>query len=210
MTLRPQFMHSFLIGACACAALAASPFANSQSPAPAMPHEQEVQPARQAQPDETPGFGDNTAQRRDGYRSFLLEMAGEERHIQWQMEQGQAAPRSLVNWAKLLGIREDEDQAMHVITSDANRRIKEIDDQGLATSVDLSQDRSPQQIAKFTAHREEVGRERTEVLDETISKLRRELGEEDFKKLDAYVYRTSSAGTTAMEAKRRQKDQDLK
>jgi hypothetical protein len=160
--------------------------------------------------DEKPGFGDNAAQRRDGYSSFLKLMVNYERGIQEQLAYGLPIPRSEIDWAKLLGIREDEAQAMRTIAADASRRIKEIDDRGLATSVDLSQDRSPEQIAKFVAHRDAVGRERTEALDETIAKLRQELGEEDFKKLDAYIYPMSSAGIAAMDAKRREKDRRLK
>jgi len=206
MTLRPRFVHFFLVAACACAAVTTSPFANSQSPA--KPHEREAQPVSQPQADEKPDFGDNDGQRRMAYPGFLHLIGTEERSRQLNADAGKVMPYRL-DWKKILGIREDEEQAMRIIAADAWRRIEEIDDQGRKEAMEFSPDWTEERREKFFAHGKELGRERTEILDETIAKLRQELGEEDFKKLDAYVYRNSSEGT-AMQAKRRKRDADLK
>jgi len=106
------------------------------------------------------------------------------------LQQGQATPRSRINWAKLLGIREDEEQAMRTVTADAWSRIKRIEDQGREEGEAYRRDPTPERRENFYAHGKEIGRERTEILDETIAKLRQELGEDGTKSLDAYLYRT--------------------
>ena len=188
MTLRPRFKHSLLVVACTCAALAASPVADSQSPA--APQGQEAQPVSQAQADQKPGFGDNPVERRMAYSSFLIGMANYERGIQEQLAHGLPIPRSQIDWAKLLRIREDEAQAMRAISADAQHRIKEIDDRVYASDKERMQNPSAENQEKFRALMKEIAGQGDGIVDETITKLRQELGEEDFKKLDDYVYRT--------------------
>jgi len=176
MTLRPRFAHFLLAEACVCAALAASPFANSQSTAIAAPQGQAAQPASQAPADAGLGAWFSAEQRRTEYSGFLQLV-------------GSGDPSSLLHWTKILGIREDEEQAMRTITTDAWRRIKEINDRDYASVMERRQDTSTENIEKFLALNKELARQRKQILDETIAKLRQELGEEDFKKLDAWVYR---------------------
>lgn len=48
--------------------------------------------------------------------------------------------------------------------------------------------------------------ERERILKEVIARLQGEFSNEDFKKLDAYVYETSTEGAYAMEGRREQKE----
>jgi hypothetical protein len=123
MTLHPRLTRSLLAAACACAALAASPFASSQSPATVTPQEQETQPTPQTPADAGLGVWSNAEQRRTEYSGFLQLV-------------GSGDPFSLLHWTKILGIREDEEQAMRTITTDAWRRIKEINDRDYASAMD--------------------------------------------------------------------------
>ena len=201
MTLRPRIKHSLLVVACACAALAASLFANSQSPATATQPEQAAQSAPQAQADEKPGFGDNPIERRMAYSSFLKLMDYEERQRQLELDSSPVKHSAVVGWVKILGIREDEEQVMRTIVADAYGRIKEMDDQVNATGMQNRQNPSAENQERFQSLIKKFAGQGDEILDQTIAKLRQELGEEDFKKLDDYIYRDSPAGMAA--AKRR-------
>ena len=119
---------------------------------------------------------------------------------------GNANVYSGLNWTKILGIHEDEAQAMRIITTDAWRQIKEINDRDYASAMERSQNSSAENVEKFLALNKELARQRKEILDETIAKLRQELGEEDFKKLDDYIYKDSPAGMAAAAAKRSRSD----
>jgi len=208
MTLRPRFVHFLLVAACACAAVTTSPFANSQSPA--KPHEREAQPVSQPQADEKPDFGDNDGQRRMAYPGFLQLVGTGEQSLKTISEAGEVDnSRQVTSWMKALGIRENEVRVMLIIAGDAWHRIEEIDDQGNKNVMEFDRNPTKENSDKTYAHGKELGRERTEIVDETISKLRQELGEEDFRKLDAWIYRTSSEGA-AMNAKRREKDAERK
>ena len=200
MTLRPRFMHFLMVAACACAAVTTSPFASSHSPAKL--------PVSQPQANEKTGFGDNPIERRMAYSSFLKLMDYEERRHQLELDSGAGRPASGLGWAKLLGIREDEEQAMRTIVADAYRRIKEIDDRVYAAGMRNRQNPSAENEEKFHALVKEIAGQGDQIVDETIVKLRQELGEEDFKKLDDYIYRDSPAGMAAVAAKRRADSQN--
>jgi hypothetical protein len=93
------------------------------------------------------------------------------------------------HWTKIIGISEDGEQVMRAIVQDAWRRIREIDVQARQEGEEYLRDPTPERREKLYAHGKEMGEERTEILDETIAKLRQELSEDDFRKLDAWVYR---------------------
>ena len=197
MTLRPRFMHFLMVAACACAAVTTSPFASSQSPA--------TLPVSQPQANEKTGFGDNPIERRMAYSSFLKLMDYEERLRQANLDLKRSPA---IDWVKVLGIREDEEQAMRTIVADAYRRIKEIDDRVYAAGMRNRQNPSAENEEKFHALMQEIAGQGDQIVDETIAKLRQELGEEDFKKLDDYIYRDSPAGMAAVAAKRRADSQN--
>lgn len=188
MALRSRFMHPLLVVACACAALAAGTFANSQSPAPATPQGQEAQPTPQTPPDAGLGGWSNAEQRRTEYSGFLQLV-------------GSGDPFSLLHWTKILGIREDEEQAMRAVTTDAWRQIMEINDRDYASAMESRQNPGVENAEKSLALNKELASQRKEIMDVTIAKLRQELGE-DFKKLDDYIYQKSAAGMAAAAAKR--------
>ena len=74
---------------------------------------------------------------------------------------------------------------MRAIIVDAERRIDENDRQGEDVRLEVERGHTAEAVAKVEILRQR----RSDILDETIAKLRQELGEEDFKKLDAWVYR---------------------
>ena len=97
---------------------------------------------------------------------------------------------------------------MRTIVADAYRRIKEIDDRVYAAGMRNRQNPSAENEEKFHALMQEIAGQGDQIVDETIAKLRQELGEEDFKKLDDYIYRDSPAGMAAVAAKRRADSQN--
>jgi len=172
MTFRPRFGLLFVLVASACAAVTASSYALSQSSA-----------VPQQQANEKTGFGDNPEDRRMAYSSLIILISGEESLIERDMQEGRT-PRSRASF-KFLGIREDEEQAMRALLVNAKHQIEENDRQCTEARLELDQNHSEELKAKVEA----LKRHRPEIVDETVVKLRQELGVEDFKKLDAWVYR---------------------
>ena len=203
MALRSRFMHPLLVVACACAALAAGTFANSQSPAPATPQGQEAQPAPQTPADTGAGFGTPDI-RRTEYRGFLQLVSTGEPSLKVTSTTGEVDNSGQVtSWTKVLGIQENEVRVMLIIAEDAWGRLKRIEDRGHEQGKEYLRNPTRETREKFDADNKEIVRENREILDETIARLRQQLGQEDFKKLDDYIYSTSVGGMLEADAKRR-------
>jgi hypothetical protein len=176
--LRPT--HLCVMAACLCQALSANPCALSQTALAA------VQQAQNAQTESLPSVlsraaameADAVGEQQFVYeqfaagkplmkvcrlctiRSFATEIGIEDSTTRYRMKEDPRIKYTRYNYTKILKISEDEERAMHAIVLDTYYRLQENEKQ----------------------------EEEHNILHEARAKLEQLLGE-DFKKLDAYVYK---------------------
>jgi hypothetical protein len=184
MTLHPRFVQSLLGVACACATLAASPLANSQSAPPV----QQEQPPRAVvgPPTSDSATGGELRWGSLHVYEFLIDSIGnDEAHVQQEIREGKEPTHIRLDLVKIIGFREDEQQATRTILLDAFLRLQELNKQFMAAGRELHQNPGPESKAKWDA----MAQQGPKIMQETIDKLRQELGKEAFQKLDAYANR---------------------
>ena len=99
-------------------------------------------------------------------------------------------------------IREDEEQAVHTILVDAYYRLKQNQQKYFEKEREIGRDlRSATTCEEYRnaealeeENRIDEGKRGNAILEGAIFRAYQELGEEDFKKVDHYVYDTSGGG----------------
>lgn len=187
MTLRLRFLRLMLAVACALA-LRAAPLSAQDQTAPVPPPQNGVVagPVADAAPEKAWRFKEDWPGQVVAYDGFLIGIAGEPE----TPEQAQQCGCVRVNWAKILGIREDEEQAMRTIMNDAETRIREANFEYMALDREAHNERGTERAAR----RDALGQQWHIIVEATVAKLRSDLGQEDFKKLDSNLFERNRPG----------------
>ena len=130
----------------------------------------------------------------DVYEEFAVQVS----HQPATAEEAKRCRCSRGNYSKLLGISPDEEQAMREIMFPVFVRLDKLQTEYQQASS-LSSGMSPEQYGRLM---EEQKAEKKMLVEEMIAKLRFAFSNEDFRKLDAYVYVESLQGQVALERKR--------
>src|ERR1035438_5887492 len=174
MTISLRTSNLIMATACACFALALSPFAHSQATPAA------AQNAESAQPTPLEAAWDY---------DFLIKIVGDEdEHIQAQIQNGKVPITPRRDYATIIGISKDEEETMLAIILDAFQRGHSMDRQHEQESSRLynKYDQSNSEEARSMARERENAfqQKRDAMLIATVAKLRTQLGEESFAKLN--------------------------
>lgn len=177
MTISLRSARLIMAAACVCSVLAVSPFARSQA-APTAAHQgKSVHP--------TPL---EVAYDFDG----LIEILGEENeHIQAQIQNGKVPVTPRRDYATLIGISKDEEETMLAIVFDAYQRGQSMDSQHHEEISELysQYDQSDRDKLLSMAQESEnaLYNKRNAMLIATVAKLKSQLGEKSFEKLDKFL-----------------------
>jgi hypothetical protein len=115
----------------------------------------------------------------------MMIIAQEEFEYQQKIEEGKEPVRTGHGY---LGIREDEETAMRTTLFDAFNQKRELERQFFAAYGKIPTARTAEEWTARADARAVLNRQRREASLGAIAKLKQELGEEAFKKLDAYLY----------------------
>jgi hypothetical protein len=179
-----RLKYKLCIGIYLCIATNTLQFAHSQAASGT--------PSTQDRPTANGGFGENPSPEllRVVFTSFLLELRNENRIAERELAEGQIHPSHRLDWVKILQIDSDSEQAMCATVAEANIKLAEIESQSRADPPGESRPHTKEENEAIEAIGEEIGKERNQLLDETIARLRGDLGNEGFNSLEAYLYRT--------------------
>ena len=219
MSLPFRPTHLFPAAACLCFALLVSPFAIGQAEPAVTQQRQNAQLVTQTQTSDSSStkeagyvyeqFGDGKPLMRVCRPCTVDEFATgvgiEDGQIQHAIQNDPEHIPVRTDYGKRLDIPEDEEKALHTIILDTYYRLKEIAAQYTADISVLPPPRNDAELKAKLAKRDELEQQETKILDESVAKLKQVLGEEEFKRLDEYVYfssgrrnavAVSSAGTS--------------
>jgi hypothetical protein len=115
-------------------------------------------------------------------------IAEEQRTVEMQQAAGNSKHYYLPDWNKILGTTHDQDSVMRLIGAEAWERIQRLYDQEGQITEQLNKEPNPELVAR----RDELARQEPAIIDEAMVRLRAELGQESFDRLDAWVYRVCS------------------
>jgi hypothetical protein len=177
MTISLRSARLIMAAACVCSALAASPLAHSQA-VPTAAHQ-----GKSAQP--TP------LRLADNYDSFIEIVGQENEHIQAQIQNGKVPVTPRRDYATLIGISKDEEETMLAIILDAFQRghsMEKQHEQERFTFISQDDQSDPSVRDKVSRMIQESDNafhnKRDAMLIETVAKLRTQLGEKSFAKLN--------------------------
>jgi hypothetical protein len=192
MTFRSRIKCLLLATACAYQALAINPIANCQASTAVSPSEniQSMQQAPSSDDGLTKQGQPSWPGRFRAYTLFIEIIGRQDIQGQNSSQQDKGSVPKKANYAEIIGIREDEEQAMRTILMDAFYRVRENDRQFSA----LNEEAHRANDVELGAKRDALGKLRSKIYDDAISKLRQELGEESFTKVDAYLYMLVGGG----------------
>lgn len=128
--------------------------------------------------------------RLQAYMSFIDVTANDDAVKRREEEAGKEQSAATHTLGKFIHIREDEEQAMYSILRGTYQKIRENSNQFSIANDEANLTRSPEAIAK----RDLLGRQFPIIYRSVFTRLRQELGEESFIKLDAYIYTWWGAG----------------
>jgi hypothetical protein len=109
---------------------------------------------------------------------------------QREAEAGKEQAMATKTLDKFIGLREDEAQTMYTILRDTYTTLRENSTQFAIANNEANRTHRQDAIGK----RDVLGRQGAIIYSSALTRLRQELGEESFIKLDAYVYTWSGAG----------------
>jgi len=181
MTISLRSARLIIAAACVCFALAVSPFAHSQA-APAA-----TQQAKSAQP----------APLDFSMYEFFFEIVGQEdAHIKADIREGKAQITPRQDYAAAMGISKDEEQTMLAIVVDSFNRVHNFDQQHNQESNKLFDQYDHDEAVKL-AHEGEIAfqKKKHAMQMATITKLKTQLGDESFAKLNEYLKSGKFNGT---------------
>jgi len=182
MTLCFRPIHLLVAAGCVCFALAFSPFAHSQAPPAA------AQQAKSAQP--TPL---EVAFKYD----FFIEIVGDEdAHIKADIREGKTQITPRRDYAATIGISKDEEQTMLAIVVDSYNRLHNFDQQHNQESDKLFDQYDHDEAVRLGEEGDiAFQKKRNAMLIATVAKLKSQLGEESFAKLDESLRSGKFIGT---------------
>jgi hypothetical protein len=117
------------------------------------------------------------------FAEFTDKIGWEDLQFKAETEQGKNPVMPKANYSQLMRIREDEEQDMRNIFLGAFYQVRENDKQ----SGEYVQELRRKYSAELEAKMNELDMRRPKIYEEAIAKLKQQLGEETFKKIDAYV-----------------------
>ena len=132
---------------------------------------------------------------RGAFNSFFYGVGTEDDRIQQEIQEGKENIAARTNYSKQMDIREDEEKVLHTIALDAYHRLTE-------NSEQLSEARhkfwrengygrpDPPEI-------QAINQNFGKIIDETLAKLRQQLGEETFTKVDYGIFDLEGGAITA-------------
>lgn len=189
MILDRQFTRLLLAAGCITHALAVTALAQDQT-STAAPERQIVQPVPRivvAADGKRYRIEVRTLQITEFMRfaEFTDKIEWEDLQFKAETEQGKNPVMPKANYSQLMHIREDEEQDMRNIFLSAFYQVRENDRQSGEFAQELHRHYSAELEAKMNA----LDLQRPTIYEEAIAKLKRQLGEETFKKVDEYVIR---------------------
>jgi len=185
--MEPHFSRLLLAAACICCALAVSPFAHSQA-APTAP--------------KLDITGQPIVPNILLYDAFIHNLGEEDDRIQKEAQTGGAHSAGRRDFGSAIGFGKTDEQVMLAIVLDCYRQEKAKDDQLRADEINrhiyseeflikaTQEEREAADQEREKAYLQEIEptrRAKYAILRETWSKLKNDLGEESFNKLDKYV-----------------------
>ena len=119
------------------------------------------------------------------FAEFIDDIGWEDLQFKAETEQGKNPIIGRRNYSQLMHIREDEEQDMRNIFLGAFYQGREYDKQSNEDADELHRHHSAEAEARLN----ERDRQRPKIYEEAIAQVKRQLGEETFKKVDEYVIR---------------------
>jgi hypothetical protein len=149
---------------------------------------------------EAPSGNPQILGRLGSFYEFIDRVGREDERIQFRIQSGDDPIPQRTDYGRLISIREDEEHAMHWILLDAYHRL----DENQKTYKERLEEANGDPVgsckeladadAKEDAIRTEEGKRKEFILEDAVFKVYRELGEEDFKKVDEFAYKTMGPG----------------
>ena len=184
MTVRLPIVRLLQAAACVCLVLAASPLAHSQDVATAAPKKHDA-PLTQKLILET---GDILI-----WHTPRLSNEGSFRHFFEDVNKETAD--SARDYSEEMRIGKDQEKTMRSISLDALHRIVEVDKQINEAWQEYGQKHEHQWVGwPYPPEIQAVGQKYNPIFEETFAKLKQELGDESFKKMDYWIYQHEQGG----------------
>jgi hypothetical protein len=192
MTLPMHSRHLLLAMLCVCQLLVASVFVQGQAAPTLAQQEKSAPPTPQTPAKNAGGFGgtgfeEDWPSQEFVYEWFIRGIWAEQQGALQPAKEGKA-PVIRSDYGKAIGLRADEDQAMHTIVDEAGRRIDQVGADCLKAEEVPGYNASAENRAKFRA----ICNRTPKIVFETIAKLKLELGRDDFRRLDNLLYQQRS------------------
>lgn len=190
----PRLPSRFMLAICLCCTPGISEFARGQSAPAETPSRQGISaPNNNIKHEEQKPLGRSWA-----FLDFIRTVGIEDRAIKEQIREGKEPPPDQMFYIRMMHLREDEEREVHTILVDAYYKLEDNRKQHLAKSYEIGRENSGSNTkleALQDANRADEGRTGDQIVQEAIFRIFQALGEEDFKKVDAYVYRKGGGGT---------------
>ena len=134
-----------------------------------------------------------TITRNDTYRLFVRETGVLEANLQLDIESGNTRGSERRHFGSCLGLKDGAEQTIYSIVLDASNQIQ-TDDQVVRNAVPPGRPLSHDEAEAVGHVISAMNKKNEEIIAQTMSLLRQQLGEEDFAKLDAYIYQLENGG----------------
>jgi len=122
----------------------------------------------------------------DSFEGFI-QLIGREDERNANLVKAGRPTLSKIDLTRVAGITDSEQQAIRVICTNGDKRIREHDSQEVAASWKANEIYNADTVAK----RDALMQQRPQLIEAIVSQMQQALGEKDFKKLTAYVYSLS-------------------
>lgn len=138
------------------------------------------------------GFGENPKPEllNAAFQKFFMDLRWEERRVARDIAEGKNPPRPRTNWARILFITCDKQDALRAIGAEANAKLDEIESEAALGPPHNSANQLKEELAADKAFAEKILKGKSDIADEAIGKFREALGEQGFDNLEAYIYYT--------------------
>lgn len=132
------------------------------------------------------------------YEFFIRHVAAEDRRVQRAIEKGDEVQAQRQDYSRVAGFPESEEPVVLGILLDANRSLQEIDEQIKSITQEFVQEYGPgyklvkpypPAIQAMDDRMQALARGRDDISEATKEKLRKDIGEDAYNRLDAWVQR---------------------
>lgn len=131
--------------------------------------------------------------REDAYRMFIGEVGSSEQYIEQSIQLGKTPLPERRHFGQCLGLHADADQSIYAIVLSAFRDIQAAN-QVVSDAVVPHRQLSKEEADNLAPVMEARDRKEAAILKEMVALLQQQLGEADFKKLEAYIFALEDEG----------------